>query len=291
MRNADQSNIRMAFEAALKRTAEPWIPGVSKLVTEVVWDRLGRSGFDSENYATHKLLANDPTAVHRCIDTLDLGNAIQCKIEMLPAASRIRYEDIGLSFLPSASIGLNTSVFDPALALVASIPSLYETIGKYLRSVHILYALEANYDVSHSDPEVPFSIFVSIPYSGRERRVRLAESIIHECMHLHLSAIDDVLPLIEDQDARGYSPWRQVVRPLSGVLHGLYVFTVICMFFRILGRGDLLTIEERAHASKRETEIVQEAKQVAYLGTVKGFTNLGNNLVHFLFKCLNPQRG
>lgn len=49
------------------------------------------------------------------------------------------------------------------------------------------------YDVSHSTPVLPLSIFVSVPGADeRHAELRLAESIIHEAMHLQLTFIESL---------------------------------------------------------------------------------------------------
>ncbi len=282
-----QSDIPKVFKAALSCPDEPWFSDMSKIVTAVVWGKFAHCGFIPANYDTHRWLKNDPTAARPHFGTLDLGNSLQCRVETLPASSRIRYEKSGLIFLPCVSIKASIPILQSALSFVALVPSLHATVARYLRSLHILQAPGGDYDVSHSDPKVPFSIFVSIPISERERRLRLAESIIHECMHLQLTLIEEMLPLVTDQEARSFSPWLRTLRPLAGVLHGLYVFTVIHTWFKVLRHDALLTPNERAFARKRQDEIAQEATQVAGFASMEGLTNEGRCLARYLNQCLH----
>ena len=231
------------------------------------------------NYGTHRWLQNDPTAELLELATLDLGNSLECRIEELPAPSRVRYETFGLVFPRSVTTEANISAVRSALYLIALVPSLYATVAAYLRTLHVLQAPGRDFDVSHSDPEVPFSIFVSIPSGERASKLRLAESIIHECMHLQLTMIEAELPLVCDRNMLVFSPWQQTVRPLGGVLHGLYVFSVIDAYFKALHSGHLLTLDERKFVSKRREQITQEVAQVADLANVEGLTNEGEDLV------------
>ena len=238
------------------------------------------------NYGTHRWLQNDPTAERLELATLDLGNSLECRIEELPAPSRVRYERSGLAFLGSLFIETHIAAVRSALSLIALVPSLYATVAAYLRTLHVLQAPGTDFDVSHSDPEVPFSIFVSIPSGEREGKLRLAESIIHECMHLQLTMIEADLPLVNDGKALFFSPWQQTARPLGSVLHGLYVFSVIDAYFQALGRSRLLTPDERAFVAKRRDEITQEVAQVAHLATTEGLTDEGRVLVCYFLRCL-----
>ena len=238
------------------------------------------------NYGTHRWLQNDPTAERLELATLDLGNFLECRIEELPTRSRVRYERSGLVFLGSLFNNTHIAAVRSALSLIALVPSLYATVTVYLLTLHVLQAPGTDFDVSHSDPQVPFSIFVSIPSGEREGKLRLAESIIHECMHLQLTMIETELPLVCDRNVLVFSPWQQTARPLGGVLHGLYVFSVIDAYFRALGQSCSLTQEERAFVTKRREQIAQEVAQVANLATTKGLTNEGRVLVCYFLRCL-----
>src|SRR5260370_9947238 len=94
---------------------------------------------------------------------------------------------------------------------------------------HVIAAREADYDVSFSDPEIPFSIFISVPsQNDRSSVLRVAESIVHETMHLQLSLFERCCPLIDTASTWTlHSPWKHERRPAQGILHGLYVFHVL----------------------------------------------------------------
>lgn len=280
------SEIRESFRAVLSRSAEPWLPGMAESMTAITWQKIASRGFVPTNYGTHRWLQNDPNAERLELATLDLGNSLECRIEELPAPSRVRYEKSGLIVLGSLSIEPPIAAIRSALCLIALVPSLHATVAAYLRTLHVLQASGSDFDVSHSDPEVPFSIFVSIPSVDREGKLRLAESIIHECMHLQFTMIEAELPLVCDRNVLVFSPWQQTARPLSGVLHGLYVFSVIDAYFRAVGQSCSLTQEERAFVIKRRDQIRQEVAQVTYLTTTKGLTHEGRGLVCYFLRCL-----
>ena len=253
----------------------------------VVWEEIAHHGFTPANYGTHRWLEKDPTVDRIHFARLDLGNSFECLIESLPRSSRAPYEEAGLIFSKCFSTEANLDVLQSALSLIASVPSLHATVAQYLRSLHILESPGADYDVSHSDPGVPFSIFASVPLFERKGRLRLAESIIHECMHLQLTITEEVLPLVEAPEVRLFSPWRQTLRPVTGVLHGFYVFAVVHEFFRVLSLTGSLTSDESVFVSMRRRQIVEEVAQVAFLGSTEGLTDDGRCLVRYLNRCLD----
>jgi hypothetical protein len=61
----------------------------------------------------------------------------------------------------------------------------------------------------------------------------MAELIVHEYLHTLLHAVAETRPLI-DQEIGGlanYSPWREDARPAEGILHGIFVFTGVTLFW------------------------------------------------------------
>ena len=159
--------------------------------------------------------------------------------------------------------------------VLGTVDGLVDTVGLLVRTVHLLEA-PIGFDVSHSDPELPFSIFVSLPQPGEPDGVaRLAEAIVHESMHLQLTMIELHLPLIADDLKCGYSPWKQEVRPISGLLHGLYVFAVI---HQVCERSVGSQEEWIRYGQRRRAEI---EKEVATLPErPRGLSPIGSELWH-----------
>ena len=252
----------------------------------VVWEEIAYHGFTPANYGTHRWLEKAPTVDRTHFARLDLGNSFECIIESLPSSSRAPYQEAGLVFTECFCAETDVDVLRSALSLIASVPSLHSTVAEYLRSLHILESPGFDYDVSHSDPGVPFSIFASVPLYERKGGLRLAESIIHECMHLQLTITEEVLPLVGAPEVRLFSPWRQTLRPVTGVLHGFYVFAVVHEFYRVLSRTGSLTSDESAFISKRRQQIIEEVAQVAFLASAEALTDDGRFLVQYLNRCL-----
>ncbi|MCV2371357.1 aKG-HExxH-type peptide beta-hydroxylase [Roseateles oligotrophus] len=149
-------------------------------------------------------------------------------------------------------------VLDGASELIRLSPTLSSTVHTVAKSIHLLRQDDPSIDVSFSDPEIPFSIFVSVCPNANLASYRLAEAIIHEAMHLQLTLIEKTVPLLKDGSATFYSPWKQTERPASGLLHALYVFGVINEWLELLveaGLGEHYAVERRA-AIASEIELV-----------------------------------
>lgn len=272
------NRVEQAIRTAFRRTAEPWFPGLGEPLSQTAWRRLAKRGFCLSNYGTHRWLRDDPSAERCDVVELVLGDQRKCHVEVLPPSSRARYERLGLVFPDSARVAEDTSAVATALSFVALVPNLLRTVTAYLCILHILQAPSADHDVSHSDPDIPFSIFLSVPSNREQGHVRLAESIIHECMHLQLTMIENMVPLVACEARRSFSPWQRSLRPLGGVIHGLYVFAVVDAYYRIVQQAPSLTTAERRFVNKRRRDLVEEVGQVGDLTTGCGLTADGKAL-------------
>lgn len=152
-------------------------------------------------------------------------------------------------------------LFEQAVGLIAQVPDLHQAVEAVVRHVHPLEA-PPGYDVSHSEPRWRTTIFVSVP----ERRdivgaLRLAESIAHEGMHLHLTEWESAGALVADTETTLHSPWRGTARPAQGVLHGTFVFVCIVAFLSRLP-ASVLGPSGRDHVARRLGEISAELRAV-----------------------------
>jgi HEXXH motif-containing protein len=81
----------------------------------------------------------------------------------------------------------------------------------------------------------------------------LAETLVHEFQHIVLSAVEDLVPLIDGDDGRlYYSPWRDDPRPLRGLLQGAYAFLGVSEFWYRLRR-----IEPSARRLRSQVEFAR----------------------------------
>jgi HEXXH motif-containing protein len=145
--------------------------------------------------------------------------------------------------------------------------------------IHILKPGAPQYDVSFSDPTLPFSVFVGVHReSDAIQDLRLAESILHECMHLQLTLIESQTRLLDTDNELHLSPWRQTLRPTRGILHALYVFRVIQDFFRALRSSASMASAERAHIQSRLSEIEAEVDRLGDFSSSNDLTPIGRAL-------------
>jgi len=160
-----------------------------------------------------------------------------------------------------------------------------ECIFPLVKCIQLLRQPEPEFDVSYSHPKIPFTIFVSIGDSvGENEVIRLSESIIHEAMHLKLTLIENLLPLVSDNTKVYYSPWREENRPIKGVLHGAFVFRAIYDFYEsIISRS--ISEVQRDFISWRIQMIRKELESIRNFYNCSGLTSygagLGENLVNF----------
>lgn len=150
--------------------------------------------------------------------------------------------------------------------------------SRVIGELHLLRA-EPGYDVSHSEPRWRRKIFVSIPERYDEiGEVRLAESLIHEAMHLNLTDFEEVQPLVSDFVDKMKSPWKSDARPFQGVLHGLFVFACIGEYFtqvlQVLESNGLVN----DHCKQRIEEIAAEIRSIDFGELNGGLTAKGASL-------------
>lgn len=165
--------------------------------------------------------------------------------------------------------------------LLRNVSCVRQSVNIFVRSLHLIDSHGPDYDCSFSDPSIPFSIFVSVPASqGKNRVLRVFEAMVHESMHLQLSAWELLHPVVQtnSDEATWYSPWKKTHRKLQGVLHGMYVFHVIAhAYSELLGRGVLSSVD-KSYAVARLTEIKSELEQVHGVQSSPAFTDGGARL-------------
>jgi len=217
-------------------TGELWFPNLTADLANRAWESLQRDiGLTPDSYSTERVLSRSISAPRDIITSLKTSSftcaATQTiSIEALEPKCAVKYQNQGVSFYSPDEIVHTTvlSCIEEALAVLNQVPSLMKTVAVLVRSLHVIKPEHADYDVSFSEPRIPFSIFVSVPQERiANDSFRVAEAIVHEAMHLQLTLIDGVIPLTDSTLDNYYSPWRGEYRSVLGVLHALYVFQVV----------------------------------------------------------------
>ena len=188
-------------------------------------------GVSLDEYSTARVLSVQPG--DSVTFTSDVGGGVRFEIEFLPKPLRYLAEYQGTVLAEQADFDLShfISIMSESLKIIHdAAPRVFESVRQLLRVVHILSIDDDDYDVSFTLPELPHSIFISIPKRVNPvNTLRLAEAIVHEVMHLQLSIMETRASLVR-QDVpveMSFAPWRGEERPISGVIHGLYVFKTI----------------------------------------------------------------
>ncbi len=105
--------------------------------------------------------------------------------------------------------------------------------GPVAEGVSVIVPLVSRTDLdSAASPAAFGAIATSLPPSP----VSMAETLIHEFQHIKLCGLIDMRPLIQPGAERGYAPWREDPRPMSGILQGVYAFTGIVRFWDVQRR-------------------------------------------------------
>ena len=285
-------NLADTVKAALTDPHAPlWLPDVTDALVEMGQQTLRlQTGITMSHYGTARVLAGDARAPRHVVACLSFdpgadGVASDMLAECLIGDFARRYQEVGLAFYPP-DITASTPILNcvqEAIDILTSLPTLHYTVAKLVRVCHLIKPEDDDYDVSYSDPQVPFSIFVSVPQRRRTNdALRMAESIVHEAMHLQLTLIEHATPLVHPSDERYFSPWKGAYRSPQGVLHALYVFRVIAQYLERLLELPGWSLSSIDYMSHRRREI---ALQVPEIATFKGnptLTALGSRFVQRL---------
>ena len=267
-----------------------WTAGLPEALRQVgTAELLNPCGLSFESYGTARMMARCPDEARQAIGTVrppdgETGRSVL--LERLPPRARAGLEAAGLSLRNGGRSTTSASIDALARArrLVHAVwPELSASIQCLVRCVHLIEAPSPELDCSYSRPDLPFSIFLSVPdHPARARIERLTEALVHETMHLQLSLVERRIPLIEPAQAgiAAFSPWRGGERPVRGVLHALYVFVVVQRLWRRARRRprglDRQFVQARVRAIRRE---VREAR---HLAASPGLSREGRQLVRNL---------
>jgi hypothetical protein len=262
-----------AIEVHLEDAEEPlWWPDLASLL---VRDRLARQPEVTEPYSTSKFLGAQHSPQVVFVNPQEECRGFSLQVECFDSSVKHQFVRRGLVVADLQQIEPHMlATIARATSWIALVPTLARTVHSLVRSVHILLTDDPSIDVSFSDPEIPFSIFASVS-EDTNAALRTAEAIVHEAMHLQLSLVESNLNLVTGLDATLYSPWKREIRPLSGVVHGLYVFRVIDQWLQQIEAVEGAT----AYARERRQQIALQAKQIDLHGSNSLFTSYGRSLV------------
>ena len=247
-------------------------------------------GLDFESYGTVRMMTRSANEARRIVGKVD--SPVEAKggcllIECLPSRVAAEFDAVGLSLreVDDSAISADIDVLGQAWHLVHALwPELSSSIEHLVRCVHLLTAPSPEVDCSYSRPDLPFSVFLSVPDHGTPARIeRTTEALVHETMHLQLSLVECRIPLIETgrTETVAFSAWRNCERHVQGVLHALYVFVVVQKLWqRAMQRAPCGL--DRGFAEARVLSIRDEVARTCHLAASTGLSLEGRQIVRQL---------
>jgi uncharacterized protein len=165
----------------------------------------------------------------------------------------------------------NAIHFEDQEVLLAAEPLLYEALSilhewrpavaqelrRICRAVQFIRDPAADPDkiVSFSDNAVPGALFVSV--MQRDRLIDaydLADSLLHEYRHQKLYLLEQLAPVVEPTTRKVVSPWRQDLRPPSGLFHAVFVFVELRRFWKHVRSLNLDRLNTRTENQLMDTD-------------------------------------
>lgn len=155
------------------------------------------------------------------------------------------------------------AVVTEALAIIESWrPELYAEMCRICRAIQFVRDPSASPDkiVSFSDNSVPGALYVSVVQgSGLIDPYDLADSLIHEHRHQKLYLLERASGMVEATDDKVVSPWREDLRPPSGLLHAVFVFVELRRFWLHVRDQGPSRMKHRAMSQLSDTDANLEA--------------------------------
>lgn len=287
-------DLKESVASALRNPCDAlWLPGITPALVEYGWRDLYRqTGIASSQYGTARVLARTNSIPRRVIPLLSSGSSVDestqlPQLEILGEELTGRYEKSGVRLLSEDEISRAkiSERLGEAIDSLRSVPTLFETVTALAISIHLIDSGDDSYDVSFSDPLVPFSMFVSVPGESAQACVlRVAESIVHEAMHLLLTLVEKVVPLVDASENKFYSPWRGEYRDARGILHALFVFRVVDSFLMKLQDGRARNVDDAGYLCDRRRQIAEQVSEIRSFRECPELKSIGAEFVGHLLR-------
>jgi HEXXH motif-containing protein len=276
------------IDAAIDGSSGWRYPDLARNLASARWREIQRTNdLTRASYGTVRYLTQDSSAPRDdlTIIPVDTATGASVVVEALDEPTQRRYGDLGLDFYASGEIRINLirRQLAGAFRRLGEVPEAAVAVGELAVVLHALKPAGPTYDVSFSDPLLPFSIFVGVGLEDlRVGDLRLAEGILHECMHLQLTLIEEIVPMVTGARDHHHSPWQRTMRPSQGILHGLYVFRAIQSYYRNLLDIGSCSPDERNFLANRIATIAEEVAAIGDLSFSDDLTGAGKRLASSL---------
>jgi uncharacterized protein len=136
-------------------------------------------------------------------------------------------------------------------------PALLTEMRQACRAIQFVRDPLAQADkiVSFSDNSVPGALYVSVMQGdGLIDAYDLADSLVHEHRHQKLYLLERQAPTVEPTAMLVRSPWREDLRPPSGLLHAVFVFVELRRFWTFVRDSGPSRLHNRAVNQLQDTE-------------------------------------
>lgn len=271
-------DIQKIIQDYLEQPLPLWENEITQLLVEQKWAALAKqSQVKPETYTIAGFIIKNKSVTETNLLLPSTNNNIKIALPSVDLKGFYQEHGIEPIELTTAESTNETTKIITALDILQCIEPVKDFILKIVKSVQLIKAEYAETDISYSHPEIPFSIFFSVcDEVSTISDLRVAESILHEAMHLKLTLIEDIVPLIIP-NAKGlcFSPWRDEPRPARGVLHGLFVFKALLDFFEAIMETN---ITEKAYIQSRINQIKEDLSQLKDFTLCADLTKYGANL-------------
>ena len=135
--------------------------------------------------------------------------------------------------------------------------------------------------VSFSDNSVPGALYVSVRRRGGWIGVYdLADSIIHEHRHQKLYLLQANAPIVAVDAPLVWSPWRDDLRPPSGLFHAIFVFSGLLRFWQYVSEAGESGVRDYAGSEVQRISAKLESAFPTLLNTA--LTAMGRKLAQSL---------
>lgn len=253
-----------------------WEPSAPRILRQ----RVFRNPSTWSSYSTSRYIGGVEPTVPYAVEVGGSRVGLALNIELLPEEIADGWRAHGLRFATGADIddmGF-LATLTRSLDLIRAAAPLLGTVSGICRSLHVVLAPDGDFDVSFSDPCLPFSVFVSCPPAGEQDRVeRLAENLVHEALHLQLSLMETIEPLVVGlpEEKPVFSPWKGEGRTVLGLLHAVYVFGNLRCFWECIAAK---APGSSSFASRRIETIEHEMARALHLVESRSLTPTGRRL-------------
>lgn len=293
------TDLKERISAALTDSdSELWFPNLTYDLVQSGYQKLHKDiGITIRTYGTARVILKDVDAER--LAEIFIKNTIFSKngygqienetfVEIFPANIVEQYKESGVEFYNQEELLTRIEIINclkNSFETIRSVPSLFETVRRLVKSIHLIKPEDDEYDVSFSEPHIPFSIFVSVPRENTPINVlRVTEAIVHESMHLQLTLIENIVPLFSAEGNLVYSPWKEEYRTPQGILHALYVFKVIEYFVQQVSKNNNLSTECKHHLKERQNRIFSQVHEISDFLNCPNLTNLGKKFTEKLME-------